>query len=55
MRDNISSVKRTGPDRPVESVQPGIGPQAGPVFIIKSSAVKTSQEPVKTGKTGESV
>ena len=44
------TVKRIGPDQPVGPVQPGTGPQAGPVFIIKPGVVKIDQEPVKTGK-----
>ena len=36
-------VKRTGSDRSVGPVQLGTGPQASPIFIIKSGAVKTGK------------
>ena len=45
---DISTVLKTGPDRPVRPVQPGTGSQSGPV-----NTPKTGQQPVKNRKTGQ--
>ena len=50
--DNTKEEK-TGPDRSVGPVQPGIGPQAGPVSTTKPVVVKTGQKPGKPVKTGK--
>ena len=41
-------VLKTGPDRPVRSVQPGTGSQSGPV-----KTPKTGQQPENRPKTGQ--
>ena len=44
----LTTVLKTGPDRPVRPVQPGTGSQSGPV-----NTPKTGQQPVKNReKTG---
>jgi hypothetical protein len=45
----ISKVVKTGPDRAVGPVEPGTGPESGPVVLQKRSA----REPNKTAKTGK--
>jgi hypothetical protein len=42
-RKLITKVVKTGPDRPVGPVEPGIGPESGPVDAQKRSA----NEPAK--------
>ena len=44
----VTTVLKTGPDRPVRPVQPGTGSQSGPV-----NTLKTGQQPVKNRKIGQ--
>jgi hypothetical protein len=45
---NKVKVVKTGPDRPVGQVEPGIGPESGPV----STQNRSVREPEKNARTG---